>query len=349
MSIITFEGKLKTLSPFTVQLPNKKSEFPLTVDGLPMIQSSTIRGWLRHSVHIAITHLTTEQGVKFNVADHHFMGLGQDVHHKLSKKSQNERKTLNRKLKKDNPFFAVFGCWLSSGRLAVNNAVAENGTQVQTLSISASSNILKSDTNVLSHIDPEQINELDQVLLAKASYKEDTNHFRSEIKALQEKLNTKGINKTFERMVQNSIQNLEAKLSQIELINSKGSDRICNTFSALSGGTILHHGLRLNNPSENDFMFLIWTMFVASKQPMGGKVGHGFGQMEFEYDIYYETLFDVKRKLIGVVGYNHTDGFYINAVDDLDKKQNLISKESFNIHNIHELLIQNAKSYGKFI
>lgn len=349
MSIVSFEGTIKTLSPLTVKMPNKDLDFPMTVDGKPMVQSSTIRGWLRHSVHMAITGLSYQQGVKFNLADHHMMGLGKDIHGCLSKKTQNERKNLNRKLKKVNPFFAVFGCWLSSGRLVVNNAVANSGVKIQTLSTSASSNLLKSDNNVLSQIDPDQITELDKVLLAKVSYKQDSNQLRKEIKALQEKLNTAGINKDFERMIQNSIQNLESKLSKIELLNTKGSDRICNTFLALPDGVSLNHGLRLNNPSEKDFMFLIWTIFVASKHPMGGKIGQGFGQIEFEYNIYYETLFDMERKLIGVVGYNQLEGFYIRAVDDLNKDQTLISKEAFDIININSLLIENAQSFGKFI
>lgn len=349
MSIITFEGNIKTLSPLTVQLPNKDLDFPMTVDDQPMIQSSTIRGWLRHSVHHAIIGISNEQGVKFNISDHHMMGLGKDIHNRLSKKSQDERKSLNRKLKKENPFFAVFGRWLSSGRLVVNNAVADKGVKVQKFSTSASGNLFKSDKNVLSQIDPEQISELDKVLLAKVTARQDSNQLRNEIKGLQEKLNTAGINRNFEKMVQQSIQNLEAKLSNIELLNSKGSDRICNTFSALPDGASLSHGLRLNNPSEQDFMFLIWAIFMASKNPIGGKVGQGFGQVEFEYDIYYETLFDIKRKQIGVVGYNPLDGFYIRAVDDFNINQKLISKDAFNLMNINSVLVENVQSFGKFI
>lgn len=348
-NILTFDGNLKTVSPFTVQQPNKKLEFPMTVDGQPMIKSSTIRGWLRHSVHFAVSDLSNEQGVKFNLANHHMMGLGQDVNNLLSKKSQNERKLFNRKQKEQNPFFAVFGCWLSGGRLVVNNAVAAKGTKVQEFTTSTSSNLLKTDHGILSHIDPEQITGLDEVLLAKTISKDTSNKLKKEIKALQEKMNKNSVSKDFERLIQNSIKNLESKLSNIELLNANSSDRICNKFLGLSDGVCLKHGFRLNNPSENDFMFLIWTLFVSSKQPMGGKVNQGFGQIEFEYDIYHETLFSLDRKLIGSVGYTYSQGFYINAVDDINSSQALISKAAFDINKIQELLIQNAQLYGKFI
>lgn len=348
-TILTFEGSITTVTPLTVQLPNKTCEVPQGVDGLPIIQSSTIRGWLRHSVHNAISDMAINQGFKFDVAEHNYMGLGLDVHNQLSKISQNERKKLNRKLKEQNPFFAVFGRWLSAGRLVVNNAVANSKDDVIQIGNSSSTNILKSDPNVLKQIDPGLITELDSVLLARVASADTKSTSRRDIKALQAKLNEPNIDPNLTKLIQNSIKNLEKKMSEFDQADKAiGSHRKVNTTFALAENVELKHSMRLNNPSEKDFIFFVWTIFTASKQPMGGKVAQGYGQVKFEWDIYSETLFDIKRKHIGVIGFNANEGFYLRAVDDIEKTQRLLKKENFNIETIAKIVAEKCTSYGKF-
>lgn len=345
-TILCFEGRITTVTPFTVQLPNKNNEFPHSIDGMPIIQSSTIRGWLRHSVHNAITAMANHQGHSFDVAAHHYMGLGLDVHNQLSKVSQMERKKINRKLKDQNPFFAVFGRWLSGGRLVVNNAVAEKKDSVIQIGCSSSTNILKSDPHVLQQIDPCTISELDSVLLAKVASVDSKCLVKNEIKALQAKLNKPDIDPNLAKLIQSSIKNLERKMSEFDKVG--GSHRKVNSTVALAENVELKHTMRLNNPSEKDFVFFVWSIFTASKHPIGGKVGQGYGQIEFEWDIYSETLFDVTRKHIGVIGFNQQEGFYLKPDEDIEKNQKLLKKDNFNIETIAKIVAEKCTSYGKF-
>lgn len=349
-TILCFEGNITTVTPFTVQLPNKNNEFPQSMDGMPIIQSSTIRGWLRHSVHNAITAMANNQGHLFDVAAHHYMGLGLDVHNQLSKVSQMERKKTNRKLKEQNPFFAVFGRWLSGGRLVVNNAVTEKKDAVIQIGSSSSTNILKSDPHVLQQIDPSTISELDSALLAKVASVDNKSVTKNEIKALQAKLNKPNIDPNLEKLIQNSLKTLEKKMSEFDQPERGigGSHRKVNNTVALAENVILKHSMRLNNPSEKDFIFFVWSIFTASKHPIGGKVGQGYGQIEFEWNIYSETLFDVTRKHIGVIGFNNQTGFYLKANDDIEQLQKLLKKESFNIETIAKIVAEKCTSYGKF-
>ncbi|QIC71709.1 MULTISPECIES: RAMP superfamily CRISPR-associated protein [Acinetobacter] len=348
-TILSFEGNITTVTPFTVQLPNKNNVFPHSMEGLPIIQSSTIRGWLRHSVHNAIAAMANHQGQSFDVAEHHFMGLGLDVHNQLSKVSQMERKKINRNLKEQNPFFAVFGRWLSGGRLVVNNAVANKKDAVIQIGSSSSTNILKSDPHVLQQIDPSTISELDSILLAKVASADIKSDTKNEIKALQAKLNKPDIDPNLEKLIQKSIKSLETKMSELEKAErGVGPHRKVNNTVALAENVVLKHSMRLNNPSEKDFIFFVWSIFTASKHPIGGKVGQGYGQIEFEWDIYSETLFDVTRKHIGVIGFNQKEGFYLKANDDIEKLQKLLKKENFNIETISKIIAEKCTSYGKF-
>ena len=348
-TILSFEGNITTVTPFTVQLPNKNNEFPHSMDGLPIIQSSTIRGWLRHSVHNAITAMANHQGHSFDVAAHHYMGLGLDVHNQLAKVAHTERKKINLKLKEQNPFFAVFGRWLSGGRLVVNNAVTDKKDAVIQIGSSSSANILKSDPHILQQIDPSTISELDSVLLAKVASADIKSDTKNEIKALQAKLNKPNIDPSLEKLIQKSIKSLETKMSDLEKAERGiGLHRKVNNTVALAENVVLKHSMRLNNPSEKDFMFFAWSIFTASKHPIGGKVGQGYGQIEFEWDIYSETLFDVTRKHIGVIGFNRQEGFYLKANDDIEKLQKLLKKENFNIETIAKIVAEKCTSYGRF-
>ena len=78
MSLIQFNGKITTVSPVSISTPGVNG---LLRDsrGNPMISGSSIRGWLRHSGHQALTHLKADEQQFFTVDEHYMLASGVDT------------------------------------------------------------------------------------------------------------------------------------------------------------------------------------------------------------------------------------------------------------------------------
>lgn len=357
--IITFEGNIKTVQPITVSLANKPG-LPVNTMGFPMIPSSTLRGWLRHSVHNAISSIANSKGIKYSVPEHFFMGAGQDVHNKLGKQSSNERMKRSCKLRKENPFFSVYGRWLASGRLSVTNAVSMQKNCIIKIGPASRKNVLVKNVDVISSIDPETIDNLDKILLSNAiSSKNETgksqdalSEIKRRISELQNKLNDPGTEPSLIKLIQNQIKQQEKLLfttsqRNVDSGNFSSSKKV-DLFDAIDANHELRHSMQLSNPNKNDFMFFIWSLFVASKNPVGGKVSYGCGLIQAEYKIYSESLLDIKRKQIGVVGFNSDEGFYIKPEFDISLSTGVITKDCFDIDLITNMVFDQFQNFGKF-
>ncbi|MBO6224243.1 MAG: hypothetical protein J6N72_02145 [Psychrobacter sp.] len=75
-------GTITTIQPVNITLPNTKG-MPMT-QGKPMIPASSIRGWLRHSAHNAVTQAYAKEGKFLDVDTHYLLASGVDTGRVLS-------------------------------------------------------------------------------------------------------------------------------------------------------------------------------------------------------------------------------------------------------------------------
>ena len=68
--------------------------------------------------------------------------------------------------------------------------------------------------------------------------------------------------------------------------------------------------MTLANPTDEELHLLLWSILIASSQPViGGHRNLGCGMIHAEWLVSERTLGDAQAKVVGTVGFNDS-GFY---------------------------------------
>ena len=312
MKTITLIGTITTLSPVSVALPDIKG-MAKNSQGLPMVSAGTLRGWLRHSAHEAVALIRHQAGQNLTVDQHYMLASGVDTA-RVIKDATSTKVGHNTAIRKANPLISLFGRWGMAGRLSVGSAVAQDAHCLITLGNGSRSHAFNRNQGLTEFVDVDQLDYLQQILLADGQSSEATSDLKDEEKRLKKEL--KGA--TVERKAE-----INARLSEIAVLIRDAKDervgaseavqRPLDGFEAIDAGQQLNHRMTLANPTEEELNLLLWSILVASSRPhIGGHRNLGCGSIAAEWTISQHALGDAQPSVLGRVGFND-QGFYCDV------------------------------------
>lgn len=289
MSLIQFNGKITTVSPVSISTPGVNG---LLRDsrGNPMISGSSIRGWLRHSGHQALTHLKADEQQFFTVDEHYMLASGVDTARVVQ---DDESIGAVLKVREQNPFLSIFGRWKFAGHLSVGNAVA-TARDIVKLGGGARSHVFKRSQEMSQFIAADELVYLADILAADGDTSEATKDLKKEEKALLSERRTADADRKKE--INKRLEDIEKQVREVKDERTGASETIqrpLDAFEAIDAGVVMPHRMNLTNPSEDEYMTTLFVLLAASKKPLiGGHRNLGCGHIEAEWEL---TKLDLRQ------------------------------------------------------
>lgn len=282
MSQIHFVGTITTASPVSITTPNVNGMLRDS-RGNPMISASTLRGWLRHSTHQALTRLKADEDAFFTVDEHYMLASGVDTARVVL---DDESIGAVLKVREQNPFLSLFGRWKFAGRLSVGNAVATPEDVVK-LGGGVRTHLFKRSQEMGKFIAEDELGYLAKILAADSDTSEATKDLKNEEKALiAERRKADPERKAEINMRLEIIKKQVREVKDERTGASETIQRPLDNFEAIDAGVVMPHRMILANPSDDEFMTILFVLLAASKQPLiGGHRNLGCGHIKAEWTL----------------------------------------------------------------
>jgi hypothetical protein len=331
MKTIKFIGQITTVAPVTVALPNVTG-IPRNTHGAYYIPATSIRGFLRSTAATAISQLLQKQGKTLTVDEIYMNFSGVDTGRKIKLGGGYERIGKNLEIREKNPQVSNFGNFGVAGKLKVGNAYCDpNSNPITTYGNGSRNHPFNRNPSVIGFVDPNELGYLKSVMDADSQTALET----ADLKTLKKQLQSKAKQLTGEdkKAVFKEIEDIDQKIKETKETRVGTTESILRPldgFSAIDAGHTLEHRMILNNPSDQDFNFLLWVLWKGSVNfNLGGHQSLGCGEVHAHWDIVESTFDDPTPRKIGTLKIND-DGFQLDKID-FDPKQidNAISNEQF--------------------
>ena len=309
MKTVQFNGTITTLSPVTVSLPDV-SGMARTTQGLPMIPASTLRGLLRHSAHEAMAYLSHQAGRNLTVDQHYMLAAGVDTA-RVIKDGAATKVGHTAALRAKNPMLSVFGRWGLAGRLGVGSAVAQDANCLIIMGNGSRHHPFNRNPGLTDCVPVEELDYLQQILMADSQASESTSDLKDEEKALKKEV--RGASAERKAEINARLAEIAAIIREVkdERVGSREAiQRPLDGFEAIDAGHQLSHRMTLQNPTDQELHLVLWAIAIASHQPMvGGHRNLGCGYIAGDWTITSQSLGEGKPVELGKVGFND-EGFF---------------------------------------
>ena len=309
MKTVQFNGTITTLSPVTVALPDV-SGMARNTQGVPMIPASTLRGLLRHSAHEAMAYLSHKAGRDLTVDQHYMLAAGVDTA-RILKDTQATRVGHTTALRAKNPMLSVFGRWGMAGRLGVGAAVAQDASCLITLGNGSRQHPFNRNPELAGFVPVEELDYLQQILMADSQSAESTTDLKAEEKALKKEV--RGASAERKAAINARLTEIAASIREAKDERVGASETIqrpLDGFEAIDAGQQLTHRMILQNPTDQELHLVLWAIAIASHRPMiGGHRNLGCGQIAASWTITSQSIAEGKPVELGKVGFGD-EGFF---------------------------------------
>lgn len=310
-------GHIKTLQPVNITLPNTKG-MP-TSHGNPMIPASSIRGWLRHAAHNAVTEIYAKKGRLLDVDTHYLLASGVDTGRVLAVTGQSTKVGANHAIRLKHPLLSTWGYWGLAGKAAVGSAVADSKDALLVLSGGARQHVFNRNERLSGFVNESELDYLQEIILADAYSAEALVDYKAEIKELKKAI-ASTTDKDEKAEIRERIKEIEAliRAAKDSRVGAKESiQRPLETIEAIDEGQVLPHRMNVKNPNEHELDLLLWSIAMASLHPfIGGHNNANFGEVAAEWEVTVTDIDNLTPKSLGKIGFDET-GFY-STVEGFD-------------------------------
>lgn len=310
-------GHIKTVQPVNITLPNTKG-MP-TSHGNPMIPASSIRGWLRHAAHNAVTELYAREGRLLDVDTHYLLASGVDTGRVLAVTGQSTKVGANHAIRLKHPLLSTWGYWGLAGKAAVGSAVADSKDALLVLSGGARQHVFNRNERLSGFVNESELDYLQEIILADAYSAEALVDYKAEIKELKKAI-ASTTDKDEKAEIRERIKEIEALIREAKdsRVGAKESiQRPLETIEAIDEGQVLPHRMSVKNPNEHELDLLLWSIAMASLHPfIGGHNNANFGEITAEWEVTVTDIDNLTPKSLGKIGFNER-GFY-STVEGFD-------------------------------
>jgi hypothetical protein len=308
MKTIFFAGKIKTVSPVAVTVPDTVG-MPKDSAGNAYLPANSIRGKLRHSLHEAIARHYADQGKPLTVDQHYMLGSGVDTARALKDTSSNIGANTARRAA--NPVLSVFGNWGLAGKLGVGSGYT--GTKAVIHGAGVRKHVGKEWLDQI--IDLSEIDYLTEILSQDGQTSQDSQPIKDRQKLLKREL--KGADATRKTEINTELADLDQQLRELKDLRTGASESIqrpLEGFEVIDHGTTMPHRMILKNPTDTELHTVLLSIAAWAYEPMiGGHHNLGCGNIDAEWEIYEQAFLSNARTKIGTVGFNET-GFFVEGI-----------------------------------
>ena len=329
-------GTIKTIQPVNITLPNTKG-MPMS-QGNPMIPASSIRGWLRHAAHNAITSIYAKEGRFLDVDTHYLLASGVDTGRVLAVTGQATQIGANHAIRLKHPMLSTWGYWGLAGKAAVGSAVADNKDALLVINGGARQHVFNRNEKLSGFVDETELEYLQEIISADAYSAEALVDYKAEMKEKK-----KAIMATTDK---DEKAEIKVRLDEIEALIRAAKDsrvgakesiqRPLEMIEAIDEGQMLPHRMTIKNPNEHELDLLLWSIAMGSLHPfIGGHNNANFGEISAEWELVVTDIDNLKPKSLGKIGFND-DGFYSTI-------------EGFDADAVTKKIIEGTINVGSFV
>lgn len=331
MKTIKFIGHLTTVAPVNVTLPNLTG-IPRNSHGAYYIPATSIRGFLRSTAAYAIADLLQKNGKTLTVDEHYMNFSGVDTGRKIKLGGGYERIGKNLEIREINPQISNFGNFGVAGKLKVGNAYCDpNSNPIITYGNGSRNHPFNRNPSLVGFVDPSELDYLKSVMDADALTALET----ADLKSMKKKLQTQAKQLTGDdkKAIFKEIEDIDLKIKETKDTRVGSTESILRPldgFSAIDAGHTLEHRMILNNPSDQDLNFLLWTLWKGSVNfTIGGHQNLGCGEVHAQWNIIESSFDDPTPRKLGTLTISD-DGFQLDKIAfDPKEIDNAISNEKF--------------------
>ena len=307
-----FHGKIISLEPMTVSLPNQKNGQRLPrnggAEGKPYFPGTSLRGAIRHFGHQLSVRKQEQSGhPKFDYKDHFLLAQGIDSANDIELSSDAEIDA-NKELREKNPMLSLWGLWGLNSKVGVGCLYPTTDDCWGMFGMGARSNMFLRTPELLDLLSDDDKAKLNVLLEEEHDASKEVRLIKGQIRDLKSSL--KGSSPDERKNIMQQISKLEDQIANVKDQKTESRESIqrpLDGYEAFAANTEFNHHMCLRDGTDVELGLLLATLIQFAHHPyLGGHFAHNAGRISAHWDITYWADDELTPTHVGSISFDAT-------------------------------------------